>query len=340
MAVDGPGEVSTESNKTQRIKPMKRTLMVCTAAAVLGLFPPNTNIAATQVYDLNADWSVTENPNGTWSYREGETLLTSDPLPWVGAAYDPGAPVIQWPPQVPAMEKVAGEVSIYGATYSLSVYLGVLESDDILVVPGANGNILWTAPVSGTIDISGSAWVPDSFVFCSLEPEPLAFWSLAHNGNPFSSGGVSSSLCFSFEPRNFPDEFILGSGGATALQNISVASGDQIVLSFSGSPVGVNLTITLTPDSVDPVTALHQLAETVALLNLQNGIENSLDSKLDATLNALDDLNMNNHAAACNSLAAFISAVEAQRDNKINSAEADALIAAAQQLMATLNCGN
>ena len=53
----------------------------------------------------------------------------------------------------------------------------------------------------------------------------------------------------------------------------------------------------------------------------------------------LDNANVNNDAA-CNSLAAFISAVEAQRGNKVTSAQADQLIASAQQIQALLNCGN
>ncbi len=46
-------------------------------------------------------------------------------------------------------------------------------------------------------------------------------------------------------------------------------------------------------------------------------IENSLVAKLDSALNALDDTNTANDVAACNSLNAFINAVEAQRGNKI-----------------------
>lgn len=92
--------------------------------------------------------------------------------------------------------------------------------------------------------------------------------------------------------------------------------------------------------SVDPVPAIENLAIAVLEMNLQNGIENSLDSKLDAALDALRDANLNNDGAACNSLAAFINAVEAQRGNKITSAQADQLIASAQQIQATLNCGN
>ena len=75
-------------------------------------------------------------------------------------------------------------------------------------------------------------------------------------------------------------------------------------------------------------------------MNLQNGIENSLDSKLDAAVGALIDVNVNNDGAACNSLAAFINAVEAQRGNKLTDAQADQLIASAQQIRALLNCGN
>ena len=45
------------------------------------------------------------------------------------------------------------------------------------------------------------------------------------------------------------------------------------------------------------------------------------------------DLNENNDVAAVNSLEAFINAVQAQRGNKIPEADADALIAAAQQII-------
>ena len=98
--------------------------------------------------------------------------------------------------------------------------------------------------------------------------------------------------------------------------------------------MGVNFTITLTPDSVDPVPAIEALATTVVEMNLQNGIENSIDSKLAAAVAALVDANVNNDGAA------FINAVEAQRGNKITSAQADQLITAAQGIQGMLNCGN
>lgn len=90
--------------------------------------------------------------------------------------------------------------------------------------------------------------------------------------------------------------------------------------------------------NVDPVAAIEALAITVAEMNLQNGIDNSLDTKLDAALHALEDATVNNNGAACNSLDAFINAVEAQRGNKITSAQADELVAAAHQIKIMLGC--
>jgi hypothetical protein len=71
-------------------------------------------------------------------------------------------------------------------------------------------------------------------------------------------------------------------------------------------------------------------------LNLQQGIENSLDSKLDAAYKALDDLNENNDVAAINAIQAFINAVDAQRGNKISNEQADELITAAQAIIDAL----
>ncbi|MHC4427309.1 MAG: LamG domain-containing protein [Planctomycetota bacterium] len=81
---------------------------------------------------------------------------------------------------------------------------------------------------------------------------------------------------------------------------------------------------------------LSVLADQAFALNLQHGIENSLDAKLDSALQALDDVNQNNDVAAINSLQAFINAVEAQCGNHIPVEQADALIETAQQIIELL----
>ena len=87
----------------------------------------------------------------------------------------------------------------------------------------------------------------------------------------------------------------------------------------------------------DPVVLLQALAGKVFGLNLQQGISNSLDAKLDAALKAIDDINANNDVAAINTLQAFINAVQAQWGNKISEADADALIVTAQQIIDLLS---
>jgi hypothetical protein len=92
---------------------------------------------------------------------------------------------------------------------------------------------------------------------------------------------------------------------------------------------------TLTPPT--PEEQLENLIETVQDLNLQQGIENGLDTKLDAAYQALEDLNTNNDIAAISVLGAFINAVEAQRGNKISDADADELVAAVQAIIDVLS---
>ncbi len=89
---------------------------------------------------------------------------------------------------------------------------------------------------------------------------------------------------------------------------------------------------------LEPTALLELLIQQVLALNLQQGIENSLDAKIDAAIQALDDLNANNDVAACNALQAFINAVDAQGGNQITQVDADALIAAVQEIMVALGC--
>ena len=86
-----------------------------------------------------------------------------------------------------------------------------------------------------------------------------------------------------------------------------------------------------------PIELVLDLMQNVIDLNLQQGIENGLVAKLEAAMQSLDDINANNDVAAVNTLEAFINAVEAQRGTKITEADADALIAAAQEIIALLS---
>lgn len=86
-----------------------------------------------------------------------------------------------------------------------------------------------------------------------------------------------------------------------------------------------------------PSEAISDMIDLVTEFNLQQGIDNSLDAKLDSALNAFDDVNQNNDAAAINSLQAFINSVEAQRENNITNEQADELINAVQAIINSLS---
>ena len=88
---------------------------------------------------------------------------------------------------------------------------------------------------------------------------------------------------------------------------------------------------------IEPVDLATELSENIDTMTLQKGIANSLQSKLDAAIGLLEDGNENNDIAAVNLLEAFINVVQAQSGKKISEADADELIAAAQQLIDLLS---
>ncbi len=92
-----------------------------------------------------------------------------------------------------------------------------------------------------------------------------------------------------------------------------------------------------TETAADPVVLLLDLVDTVSELNIQHGIENSLDSKLDRAIEALVDVSMGNNGSAINVMEAFINAVEAQSGNQIPTSDATMLTDFAADLIAVLS---
>ena len=132
-----------------------------------------------------------------------------------------------------------------------------------------------------------------------------------------------------------------GPGNYTDIANaIAVdASGSVYVTGVcSIVPYYASAYATIKYSSLDnPAVAIEALTAAVISINLQNGITNSLDAKLGAALNALDDVNTNNDAAAINTIEAFINAVEAQRGKEISELDADGLKQAAENIINMLS---
>jgi hypothetical protein len=97
-------------------------------------------------------------------------------------------------------------------------------------------------------------------------------------------------------------------------------------------------TATLTISALTPAQQIAALGATVQSFNLIQGVENSLDSKLDAAQAALAAARANSVGTACNQLGAFLNYTQAQAGQKLTQAQADQLISFANQIRASLGC--
>ncbi len=82
---------------------------------------------------------------------------------------------------------------------------------------------------------------------------------------------------------------------------------------------------------------IEELINQVKTLNLQQGIESSLDTKLQAAKDALTALNSNQRQDAINKLQSFIKEVDAQRENKIKNEEADLLVSMSNNIIINIS---
>ena len=213
------------------------TAIVLLFAAAIGL--PK---AEAITYDLNADWSDSSNPNGVWSYDEGTNLLPHQ------TNWDPGDFTLAQPAWarsslmtdhtfLPAWLKLSST-----PLFALDLQIGdvALHTTDVTNGVGSGpGNVTWTSPITGTVDLSGSVWEARDIGRSNR-------WSLDINGTVVSQGDISAAN----SSRSSPFDLASGTGGTAALDNISVAVGEVIKLQFDetssdtfGDFVGVNFTV-------------------------------------------------------------------------------------------------
>ena len=122
-----------------------------------------------------------------------------------------------------------------------------------------------------------------------------------------------------------------GTIGRADLNGDPASVDNSFITGLTGTPTGV----AVDGLGVEPPPTIGHLMGSVEALDLQAGIENALLAKLKA---AQRNLTAGDTAEACGALGAFISQVRAQRGKKIRTADADALIAEAQALLAAVDC--
>jgi hypothetical protein len=219
-----------------------------------------------------------------------------------------------------------------------NVYVSGYSADDYVTIAyDSNGNQLWEAsypnggytPInpyqrdctiaidsSGIVYVSGGTYVGGSngdYVTIAYDTNGNQIWEATYNG---PGNDYDRSVAIAIDPAD--NVYVTGLSAGDGTGN------DYATIKYSQSPT-------------TPSEAIEDLIILIENMNLQQGIDNSLDAKLNAVVNALDDVNENNDVAAINALGAFINAVEAQRGNRISDEDADALIAAAQDIIAILS---
>lgn len=170
------------------------------------------------VYDLAADWSDVNNPNGVWRlYKAPGELFTTNQANYWGdgdqqAWADEPYPLYT---HVPVWMKVTDTLRI-----------GEFADVGTVIVHGAESwrtsteftSVTWTSPADGIARIAGGAWVMKNF-------RPMN-WELRKNGATLSSGGLYPSDPYT---KDNPFNFANGSGGAAAL-NVPVVQNDVLEL--------------------------------------------------------------------------------------------------------------
>ncbi len=207
---------------------------------------------------------------------------------------------------------------------------------DSLSFDGLNDRVKISDPI---IDVRQSytleAWILIESLENARQPGGLYILPILNKDQRPFGGGVGFGADLGFFVTNQ-----LGVERRLALCHIlggSPVTGDCAVRSNGQIPLGVFTHVAATFRFGDPISLLQDLMTAVTNINANNGIINSLDAKIDAALNALDDLNANNDGAAINTLQAFINSVEAQSGAQIDPDEADLLISLAQLIIDQLS---
>lgn len=208
----------------------------------------SSNAVAALSWNLAADWSDAQNPNGVWTLRgNGGVAFTKNvpdydpdsndnftgPQPaWADAAYEPGVFV---PGHVPMWFKSLGLT--VGTTFNLDAPAGRTGMHSTGVGSVGPGGVEWTSPITGEIAIAGDTWL--------MRQRNTVNWSLDLNGVPFTGGTLVGDGTYT---SGHTFDFGAGSGGSGALL-LPVSVGDKLDLVLFNPPgvggefVGVDFAI-------------------------------------------------------------------------------------------------
>jgi hypothetical protein len=208
----------------------------------------------TVTYDLTADWSGINNPNGAWRLYKapGQLFLTSQSDYWGDAtnqiawANDPlpgTAHVPVW------MKATSSNATLAGFA---SVGTVIMHTAETARTGTEFSSVTWTSPGAGNAVVTGGAWVQKD----SDRPQ---VWEILVNGVSVTGGPLTLGEAYN---QSAPFDFISGSGGSSAL-HVPVSTNDVIELLFHrqssatpGTLVGMTFAVAFTAIPEPPSSAV------------------------------------------------------------------------------------
>jgi hypothetical protein len=224
-------------------------------------------------------------------------------------------------PRAPGVQGI-GSITRVGSR----LYLGEAEPDPFHL-PNEGGTIFAVEPVS----LLCNPPIPlneDPVANAGPDRIVIAGESVQFDGTASSDDGTIESFDWDFADG--------GTANGAIVNHVFLTAGTfQVTLTVTDD-AGATGTDTSQITVQSPAQAIQSLSALVQSFNLQQGIANSLDKKLENARAALDAANAGQRSDALNKLQAFINSVEAQRGSELTDAQADALVASARRIMAVL----
>ncbi len=240
----------------------------------------------------------------------------------------------------------------------LEVLFGSIEvhtSTGIKVTAPGRSTAIISEIASGRFQIENAPW-SEASIGVEVDGQvndlaPAESMMVPPNQPPIADAGPDQTIILG-ESANFDGSGSSDPDGTIAAYSWSFGDGSsgtgaRVIHSYAAAG-RFTVTLTVTDDFGDsasdatvvtvitPAQAIQQLASLVAGYNLQQGIANSLDAKLQNAREALEAANAGQRADAANKLQAFVNAVEGQRNKELTSAQADELINLANRVLAVL----
>lgn len=285
---------------------MKKVFLICFLIITGMVFAPNCHAGGIEI--LSSEYCI-----------RGEIYGGISPYPIISEYYvhsESGLPIsesISFPETGPFLAFASGSVDLfYVETWAKAPSTGGFHATSL-------ADAEWTFKAYGE-----NLLVSFDELFYETGYDLANFW-LYDDGNLLEFNWIDLS-----KPQGYYD-FVVEDIDPTHEYKLRILA----FVSTGGGDRGLIMSVNLS-SQIPPAQAIEDLVNIIEAMNLQKGINNSLDVKLQAAQDAIEALNADLRNDAIHKLEAFINAVEAQRGKTLTDVQADLLVGLADDIISDL----